>query len=874
MTIQRRRSFLPLMLVALIVMGLPALSGAQLACQPDGDVDQSGSVTAEDALLVFQQTLGLAKLTACQQVIADVFPQPAAPDGAITASDALCIFREALSLPSCLDILPPSNQPPMVDAGADQSVDAGTMVLLSGAASDPDGTIVSYLWEQTGGRTVVLAGATDATAMFTAPDVTADEVLTFQVTVADDDGAQASASLQVAVRRVNQPPVVNSSPDQPVYAGMAVTLTLRASDPDGTIVSYLWEQTDGVVVSLLGAAGPSAVFRAPSVTVDEVLTFRVTVTDDGGATAHDEVKVRVTTTGMVSDGFSSVSAGGRHTCAIRRTGEMVCWGYNEHGESVPPTGTFLSVSAGYGHTCAVRDTGELACWGSDRLGQSSPPAGTFVSVSTGFWEACGLRDTGEIECWGSSWGPPAGTFTSVGAGTGYVCAVRVTGEAACRGGGNINYSPPDPPAGTFTSVSPSADHACGIRDTGELECWGRDAARGSSTLPTGTFKSVSAEGESHTCGLRGTGEVVCWGWDAFGQSTPPLGTFVSVDAGARHTCGIRDTGAVECWGHDRWGQSRPFLGTFTSVTAGSHYTCGIRDSGEVACRGSDDDGETMPPAGAFVSVSAGSDTACGIRDSGELACWGGDSLTTPPAGTFTSVSVSYYHPCGIRDSGELMCWGGKYSGYTGRLPPAGTFTSVSGGRRHACGIRDTGTVVCWGESDYWGGYYWGPNRHTSYWWRSVSSRDGQTCGVPTGGNYENLECWNYDERGRLPPAGRFASLGGGIYDYRCGVRDTSDLVCWVDADAFRDGFDPSGFLSPPSGAFTSVSAHYAYACGIRDTGDVACWGEEGWVPAGPPPLGTFTTVSTGQDFACAIRDTGAVACWGKYMTYGLKESDF
>ena len=106
MTIQRLRRFLPfvfcqrnayqsvtsLVLLLLMFVGLPALSGAQQTCQPDGDVDRSGSVTAADALLTFQQALSLAQLSACQLTIADVFPQPAAPDGNITASDALCIF--------------------------------------------------------------------------------------------------------------------------------------------------------------------------------------------------------------------------------------------------------------------------------------------------------------------------------------------------------------------------------------------------------------------------------------------------------------------------------------------------------------------------------------------------------------------------------------------------------------------------------------------------------------------------------------------------------------------------------------------------------------------------------------------------------------
>ena len=202
MRIQRLRRFLPcLTLLALVVLGLPAHSDAQPTCLPDGDVDQNGSVTAADALLVFQQALGLAQLDTCQQSIADVFPQPATPDGSITASDALCIFQKALSLPSCLDTLPSSNQPPVVDAGPDQSVDAGVMVFLSGTASDPDGTIASYAnGRRPAARTVSLTGSDAATAVFVAPDVQVDETLTFRLTVTDDAGAQAGDEVRVTAR--------------------------------------------------------------------------------------------------------------------------------------------------------------------------------------------------------------------------------------------------------------------------------------------------------------------------------------------------------------------------------------------------------------------------------------------------------------------------------------------------------------------------------------------------------------------------------------------------------------------------------------------------------------------------------------------------
>ena len=169
-------------------------------CQPDGDIDQNGSVTAADALLAFQHALGLTQLDMCQRSIAEVFPQPTAPDGNITASDALCIFQKALSLPSCLDSLPSPNQPPIATAGADQIVDENTLVILSGSGSDSDGTIASYTWTQTDGMIVSLTGAATATAAFVSPDVSGDETLTFQLTVTDDAGAQASDEVRVTVR--------------------------------------------------------------------------------------------------------------------------------------------------------------------------------------------------------------------------------------------------------------------------------------------------------------------------------------------------------------------------------------------------------------------------------------------------------------------------------------------------------------------------------------------------------------------------------------------------------------------------------------------------------------------------------------------------
>ena len=39
------------------------------------------------------------------------------------------------------------------------------------------------------------------------------------------------------------------------------------------------------------------------------------------------------------------------------------------------------LSAGLSHTCAIRTTGAVTCWGGDLQGQSEVPAGTFTQVS-------------------------------------------------------------------------------------------------------------------------------------------------------------------------------------------------------------------------------------------------------------------------------------------------------------------------------------------------------------------------------------------------------------------------------------------------------------------------------------------------------------
>ena len=193
---------------------------------------------------------------------------------------------------------PPVNQAPSANAGADQSVDEGTTVNLSGTGEDGDGTIVSYGWQQDSGTTITITNADTANASFVAPMVAASEVLVVRVTVTDDDGGTGSDTVSITVNDIatppqNQAPTANAGADQSIDEGTTVNLSGTGEDGDGTIVSYGWQQDSGTTITITNADTANASFVAPMVAASEVLVVRVTVTDDDGATGSDTVSIAV-----------------------------------------------------------------------------------------------------------------------------------------------------------------------------------------------------------------------------------------------------------------------------------------------------------------------------------------------------------------------------------------------------------------------------------------------------------------------------------------------------------------------------------------------------------------------------------------------------
>ena len=197
------------------------------------------------------------------------------------------------------------NEPPVADAGMDQTVSEDESVTLNGGDSmDPESGVLTYLWEQTDGMAVALTNADTATASFTAPQVSADELLMFQLTVTDDNGQEHSDSVTVTITdaATNQPPVAHAGDDTDVTENDRLMLDATAShDPEGGDISFQWAQLEGPPTPLQDDATGTPHFTAPEVDVDMLLTFQVTVTDSDGLSSTDTVNVLINNRSLLEE---------------------------------------------------------------------------------------------------------------------------------------------------------------------------------------------------------------------------------------------------------------------------------------------------------------------------------------------------------------------------------------------------------------------------------------------------------------------------------------------------------------------------------------------------------------------------------------------
>jgi Subtilase family/Carboxypeptidase regulatory-like domain/K319L-like, PKD domain len=211
-----------------------------------------------------------------------------ASDSALSASDDVVVT---------VNPAVPINQPPLVNAGPDQTITLPAAATLSGTASDdglpnPPATLTTTWSVVSGVGTVTFANpaARATTATFSVAG-------TYVLRLTASDSALSAIDDIVVVANpapVNQPPLVNAGPDQTITLPAAASLSGTASD-DGLPAPPATLTTTWSVVSGVGTvtfANPAA--RATTATFSSAGTYTLRLTaSDSALSASDTVVVIV-----------------------------------------------------------------------------------------------------------------------------------------------------------------------------------------------------------------------------------------------------------------------------------------------------------------------------------------------------------------------------------------------------------------------------------------------------------------------------------------------------------------------------------------------------------------------------------------------------
>jgi hypothetical protein len=182
------------------------------------------------------------------------------------------------------------NQPPTVNAGADQTITLPAGANLAGSASD-DGAAgaLTTTWSKLSGPGTVTFG--NAGALSTTASFSASGSYTLRLT-ASDGTLSSSDDLIVTVNpAASQPPVVNAGADQTITLPASASLAGSASD-DGPpeLLATTWSKASGPGTVTFGDA--NALSTTASFSASGSYTLRLTA-NDGTLTSADDMVVTV-----------------------------------------------------------------------------------------------------------------------------------------------------------------------------------------------------------------------------------------------------------------------------------------------------------------------------------------------------------------------------------------------------------------------------------------------------------------------------------------------------------------------------------------------------------------------------------------------------
>ena len=183
---------------------------------------------------------------------------------------------EGASSSSTLDITVNNLGPTITEIVGETNINEGTEVTYSAFATDPGDDTLTYSWNFGDGNT---ASGKDVTHTF------ADNGnYTITLTVADDDNASTTQTLDVSVNNV--PPAIDEIiGDTEVSEGIEVSYSASVTDPGDDTLTYSWDFGDGTTVE-----GKDVTHTFAD---NGDYTITLTVTDEDGASTTSSLDVTV-----------------------------------------------------------------------------------------------------------------------------------------------------------------------------------------------------------------------------------------------------------------------------------------------------------------------------------------------------------------------------------------------------------------------------------------------------------------------------------------------------------------------------------------------------------------------------------------------------
>ena len=415
-----------------------------------------------------------------------------------------------------------------------------------------------------------------------------DDTLEPATTVCRESEGQCDEPENCPGNSATCPADVLSSTDKACDDGEACTFDDRCDGAGGC------RGTNGLQNAELVSIGPWGLSTCALLSTDDVRCWGNNGYGQlGDGTADENRLAPVETVGLPGGvEFVTLSVGGRHACVVLGSGRIMCWGLGDAGQlgnnqagyeyeehrPVEVTGTpdgWSQVSGGYLHTCAIQQDSSAWCWGKNDYGQlgngtlddSSVPVpvtglAEVSSMTAGSYHSCAADASGSLWCWGRN---DRGQLGNPAAGEGSNVPVRVEGIST-----------------GVLAIAIGTLHTCALLEGGGVMCWGEnefgqlgtgegpgsDVPVAVSGLPAAR---QIASGYEHTCVILEGGEAMCWGHNERGQvgdRTEGLGNIayrpvgveglpsdaVSIATGTFHTCVVLENATLLCWGHNAYGE--------------------------------------------------------------------------------------------------------------------------------------------------------------------------------------------------------------------------------------------------------------------------------------------------------------------------------